>query len=164
MYNARIIAAVGQDKKLRLHDLDEIKVDRGAPVIKQPGILRISTNNDNISQPHDVVNKDFSLRYDDTAFDPLRELPNALLELAQNEKERNTLLRYKENADMLFEKRKFAVVRAAQAAQGRGRKAGDPGAREVAVTCPVVPDGAGWRRAVKQCILGRYKPATGRSN
>ena len=70
---------------------------------------------------------DYELRYDDTAFDPRRELPNALLELAQNEKERNTLLRYKENADMLFGKRKFAVVRTA--AQGRDRKAGDSGAR-----------------------------------
>lgn len=47
------------------------------------------------------VNTEFELRNDDTAFDPRRELPNALLELAQNEKERNTLLRYKENADML---------------------------------------------------------------
>ena len=34
------------------------------------------------------VNTEFELRYDDTAFDPRRELPDALAELAQNEKER----------------------------------------------------------------------------
>ena len=32
-------------------------------------------------------NKDFSLRYDDAAFDPRRELPDALAELKHNGKE-----------------------------------------------------------------------------
>ena len=49
VYNARIIAVVGQDKKLRLHDLDKIIADRDRPVIKQSGIHRISAIDDNIS-------------------------------------------------------------------------------------------------------------------
>ena len=64
----------GTDKKLRPHDLDKIIADRGAPVIKQSGILRISAIDDNISQPIDVVNKDFSLRYDEAELNAGREL------------------------------------------------------------------------------------------
>ncbi len=94
VYNARIIAAVGHDKKLRLHDLDEIIADRDRPVIKQSGIHRISANEDNISQPSDVVNKESSLRYDETEFNARRELSTALLTVAQTEAERKSLEDY----------------------------------------------------------------------
>ena len=49
----------------------------------------IKSATDNIGT-FDRSNQDinYELRYDDTAFDPRRELPSALLELAQNEKER----------------------------------------------------------------------------
>ena len=46
---------------------------------------------DSITDTEPVVNtqnKDFSLRYDDTAFDPRKELPDALAERKHNGKER----------------------------------------------------------------------------
>ena len=72
--NNTVVKNGGLDKKLRLHDLDEIIADRDRPVIKQSGIHRISAIDDNISQPSDVVNKDFSLRYDEAEFNAGREL------------------------------------------------------------------------------------------
>ena len=64
IFTVRIIVAVGKDGILRLHDMDNIKADRGSSLDKTSDIVRISALAESVSQPEQESQGKFSTKTD----------------------------------------------------------------------------------------------------